>query len=398
MNGIEFLDKMEYVDADLIEAAETDPKRKRKPVWIKWGAMAACLCLVAAGVFALFNSISEDNAHSILRWSVSFSAEDYFKYAATEGDGISTGNSIADSAIAYAETRYFSDQRGQLESDAVIPVVEDHPLFSCSVHYNDDGSIYSVVLSWDRRGDRSEYSDLKITAGYQKIEQIEDCIFIELDEDGNIIEPAVTVTERGGIQIVAEGREDQDKTITFQNDSGWYQISGSWNDDYDSVVMLLDWIWEHPLDFGCFPIESGDEYTTSSLAEYPNAFSDCLPDFTAFGFVLSEEYLSLKNGEPESYEGHYVAHVDDETLVKESTYYNVEGYTELHWCVFSEPDIYDLQECVGKLDDLTEAQVLAVLAENSSISFKCGDCVIKIYPSLESEAWELIESLRKNND
>lgn len=49
MRGNEFLDKMGLIDPAYVEAADAKPKKK-KGVWVKWGAMAACLCLVVAGV------------------------------------------------------------------------------------------------------------------------------------------------------------------------------------------------------------------------------------------------------------------------------------------------------------------------------------------------------------
>ncbi len=52
MRGNEFLDKMELIDPAYVEAADAKPK-KRKTVWVKWGAMAACLCLVVAGTFMM---------------------------------------------------------------------------------------------------------------------------------------------------------------------------------------------------------------------------------------------------------------------------------------------------------------------------------------------------------
>ncbi|MDO4750077.1 MAG: hypothetical protein Q4A39_04465 [Eubacteriales bacterium] len=50
MRGNEFLDKMDLIDLSYVEAADAAPKKK-KNVWAKWGATAACLCLVAAGAF-----------------------------------------------------------------------------------------------------------------------------------------------------------------------------------------------------------------------------------------------------------------------------------------------------------------------------------------------------------
>lgn len=45
MRGNELLDKMELIEPAYIEAADKKPKA-RKSIWIKWGAVAACFCLV----------------------------------------------------------------------------------------------------------------------------------------------------------------------------------------------------------------------------------------------------------------------------------------------------------------------------------------------------------------
>ena len=52
MKGNEFLDKMELIDPAYVEAADAKPKR-RKIAWVKWGAMAACFCLVVASAFLI---------------------------------------------------------------------------------------------------------------------------------------------------------------------------------------------------------------------------------------------------------------------------------------------------------------------------------------------------------
>lgn len=48
MRGNELLDKMELIEPAYVEAADTKPKL-RKHTWVKWCAMAACLCLVIGG-------------------------------------------------------------------------------------------------------------------------------------------------------------------------------------------------------------------------------------------------------------------------------------------------------------------------------------------------------------
>ncbi len=45
MRGNDFLDKMELIDSAYVEAADTKMKKK-KPFWIKWGAVAACFAVM----------------------------------------------------------------------------------------------------------------------------------------------------------------------------------------------------------------------------------------------------------------------------------------------------------------------------------------------------------------
>ena len=51
MRGNEFLDKLESIDPAYVEEADEQPKRKR-PAWLKWGGLAACVCVVAAAALA----------------------------------------------------------------------------------------------------------------------------------------------------------------------------------------------------------------------------------------------------------------------------------------------------------------------------------------------------------
>ena len=55
MRGREMLDAIENLNPAYIEAAAETPKAK-KAGWLKWGAMAACLCLVVAGSLMFFSS------------------------------------------------------------------------------------------------------------------------------------------------------------------------------------------------------------------------------------------------------------------------------------------------------------------------------------------------------
>ena len=56
MRGNEFLDKMELINPAYVEAA--DKKPKKQPSWVRWGAVAACLCLVL-GAITILSRIDE---------------------------------------------------------------------------------------------------------------------------------------------------------------------------------------------------------------------------------------------------------------------------------------------------------------------------------------------------
>jgi len=53
MKKSKLLDSIGYVDSQLINEADTYVPAKKKNGWLKWGAMAACLCLVLAGTFGV---------------------------------------------------------------------------------------------------------------------------------------------------------------------------------------------------------------------------------------------------------------------------------------------------------------------------------------------------------
>jgi uncharacterized protein YuzE len=376
MKKEEFAEVLGDINEKYIKEART-AKKSKTPTWVKWGAVAACLCLVAVGAVQLLSNRS--GSKPILEWSAGFQAADYFAYNDEKG-GSSASASLDTSALPYAAERYFSDDRSQMEEDGVIPKMEDSQLFDCVARYNEDGSIFSVTFVWHQRGET--YSDLSITAGIQEVETIQDTIFIEVDEDGNIVPPSVTVTERDGIQIVAEGSKTQNKTLTFQNDTGWYQISGSWNDSYEDMATLLDWVWAHPVDFDRFDMSLGVEYTYSNLDEYPDALAEYIPDFTIIGYEVDDNYVGLKDGEPIRFEGHY--------------YLGGNEGTEIHWCVDTELDPYYQLDSLGDISVLTEQLIADTLSQGSSFSFTMGDCYLQVYTkeAQAHEAWLLVESLR----
>ena len=64
MKAKKFSDAMSELDTKYVDEAlnykKKAGKKKKKQNWTKWGAMAACLCLVIVGAFALPRFIGND--------------------------------------------------------------------------------------------------------------------------------------------------------------------------------------------------------------------------------------------------------------------------------------------------------------------------------------------------
>lgn len=395
MKKEELYETLEDIDERFIDEADTVMVKKKTSVWMKWGATAACVCLVVGAVAANFNKTTDTGNH-IQKWCSGFSADQYFMYAQQEEEVSEECES--DMAIPYEESRYFSDDRLMFESNNVIPVMEQNYTFYAQANYNSDGSIYNIELKWHRDSDMEQYSHLAVTIGYEEVPQIKDCIEIEVDDKGNVIEPGVTVTERDGVQIVAVGNEDRDKTVTFQNDSGWYQIEGSWKDSYEEVIALLDWFWEHPIDFTDFQMEKGDRITGSDLLEHPEAFAEYLPAFEKLGLVYDVSSIELKNDEPDYLEVHYVSNATEEQVENGDYVVGENGCERVHWCIDASPSENNLNSIV-RLEDLSKEQVTSLepvdeVTTEMKIQFVQKDCVVTIYTTDVELVWKLIEMIK----
>lgn len=379
-----------YIDDDLIVAAE-----EYKPIphanvivhWKRFAAVVACLCVIIAGT--VFMSVPKDNGTPFLLWKPNFQAADYFKYN-LDIDGSHTSSIIAESELPYSMQKSFSDERMAMEAAGIIPLMSDYHKYSCIARYDEDGNISSVMFSWYRRGD--DYSDLRIVTGCQEIQRVQECLSIDIDADGNIITPAVTVVERDGVEIVTTGSANEAKTITFQNNTIWYQITGSWNDSYETVAELLDWIWEHPIDFNVFMAGKGSTVVFSSLDKYPTAFSSELPDFDELGYIRGENYLKLKNGVPCIFEGYFYKGLASE-IVESGDIPSEGDWVEIQWYIASDPDYDDLQACSGNLSDLSQQMVHNIISDNGKLSFLFNDYLVKVYSNNANEVWNLLKTL-----
>lgn len=58
MNSKKFSEAMSELDSKYVDEAINYKKKAKKPVWIKWGAMAACLCLIVVAIITVPSMLS----------------------------------------------------------------------------------------------------------------------------------------------------------------------------------------------------------------------------------------------------------------------------------------------------------------------------------------------------
>ena len=265
MKKEELFQTLNDIDERYIEEAK-DGKARRKIVmkWKKAAVLAACLCFIVGVRFYSGHSnkvvdtkkeeASNESGSSVQTWTEDFKANDYFTYS-EETFANKTSSSEEESLVPDKKIRDISKQRKALEKEGVLPEMEGYTDESFVVEDNKDGSLYDVVFSW-YNDDKEDGKALQVVASEKEISDVQDSMQIARDKNGKILEPNVTVTKRDGVEIIASGIEDGEKTIIFHKDHTYYQITGSWSNDYESVVKLMEWFWEHPIDFSRFSSES----------------------------------------------------------------------------------------------------------------------------------------------
>lgn len=381
MRSEKLQDAIGEVRDDFILDADTVIKKK-KSHWPLLAAAAACLCLITVVAVKLLRSPA---AVTPQQWSASMDPATYFKNSKNGKNGEKVSSSASLVMLPYAVSVPLHDERENLETEGVLPAMPDHPQHLFWADYHSDGSLYKVVFYWGRRaGD--EYSDLRMTASPKELHEISDVITVRVDENGNPLSADVTVTERNGVRIVAEGGEQEEKTLTWQTDDGWYQIGGSWNDSYEDMVALLDWFWAHPLRLDRFASPPEGTILPVSRLKQPDAFREQIPDFSALGYTAEDERVYLWQREDESvpvgFEGVYTR-----------------GGTRIRWTADVAADADAWHACLGRPDEVTEEKISEAVSESGSFNlflFVDEPCMstLTVEQGTAADAWEIVQSLQ----
>ena len=77
MNSKRFSDDMSELDTKYVDEALNYKKKSKKPIWVKWGAVAACLCLVVAAISVshILNSTQDDTTTNVIATKMAFEAK-----------------------------------------------------------------------------------------------------------------------------------------------------------------------------------------------------------------------------------------------------------------------------------------------------------------------------------
>lgn len=159
MRGNELLDKMELVDPAYVEAADRNPVGKRSR-WIKWGAVAACLSLVAIGGGFLYRQINANQPESRLVVETIENIEEiYYAYG---GELLVQNFMLSDARSATVELSH--DEEGGLYDTSgwgMLSVSADYPDYSmvlnCSFQKPEEGENLAEFV------DRIPYGDILVS-------------------------------------------------------------------------------------------------------------------------------------------------------------------------------------------------------------------------------------------
>ena len=77
MNSKKLSDAMSELDTKYVDEAPNYKKKSKKPIWVKWGAVAACLCLVVAAISVshILNSPQDDTTTNVIATKMAFEAK-----------------------------------------------------------------------------------------------------------------------------------------------------------------------------------------------------------------------------------------------------------------------------------------------------------------------------------
>jgi hypothetical protein len=118
---------MEFIEEDLIQAASIAKAKNRKSNWIKWGVLAACVCLLVVGSTQLYQRFlgPENATHSGNEGNVGFDGDNFVTVPAIELPKNTNGSAMDMIALIvyqnriYTQSIYYDGEEASQISDLV---------------------------------------------------------------------------------------------------------------------------------------------------------------------------------------------------------------------------------------------------------------------------------------
>lgn len=273
MRGSELLEHMGTIAPRYIEQADKEavPCRRLRP---KMAVAAVCLFLM---ITALGTALSVRAPQSMMDEWEEVDAQTLFPDRSASmqerrPDSAVTSTSsaalLAKGTMPYETTRDLSSEREAMEARAMIPVLSEYPVFDCRAYYTVDGGFYGVSFSWYMPGEETGARH-RLTMNVAPEETwFPGDVLLAVEENGStmrassgrresllsrdVLPAGGRAFQRERVRIVTMGWADTDKLLTFADDWGWVEITGTHNDSAETLRTLCDWVWDHPMDFDYF--------------------------------------------------------------------------------------------------------------------------------------------------
>ncbi len=194
MRGNELLYKLELVDPAFIEAAEEQPRRKRA-VWLQWGAAAACLCVIAA-------------AFTFHHGTGRLPSPGPGGIAPEPVMSQDVSPTVTDAAVTPAQPDTVYVDMGKI----VVNKLSDDQVDASRIAY--DPELYDVDVPWDKE-DVAEYYGRTLTPSY-------------------IPEGLIPTNPEGAARVVI--RKEDGNLVWDTVHYGYYQVFGTWEDGAPRLI------------------------------------------------------------------------------------------------------------------------------------------------------------------
>lgn len=134
MRGNELLDKMKLIDPAYVEEADSLPKKKNY-AWLRWCAMAACICLIIVGV-VLQREPTDGISTNLVGHTIAINGDPSAQYSPISFDERLYYGLVPADAIGLDESNIYQISEADLgDPMGVVTACNKESLVGCNVYH-----------------------------------------------------------------------------------------------------------------------------------------------------------------------------------------------------------------------------------------------------------------------